>query len=80
MRSLIEKSVGAGRHLAIWLVWQATGTSLVQDRTPDDAMLGAPFTSCPRTGLAVPECSCPRCIEDQVRRHRPELFRRPHAA
>jgi hypothetical protein len=75
MDSLIRRPVSAGRHLAVWLVWQATGTSLVRDsssraRTPGGA-LGA---RCPITGLGVPECSCPRCIEEQVRDHRPDLF------
>jgi len=30
--------------------------------------------SCPRTGLAVPECSCERCLTEQLRRFRPTLL------
>lgn len=31
--------------------------------------------SCPQTGLAVPECSCQRCIEEQLREFQPQLLR-----
>jgi len=33
------------------------------------------MTICPRTGLAVPECSCPRCVEAQLRRFHPATLR-----
>gem|GEM_PF-6213155 len=29
---------------------------------------------CPTTGLTIPECSCRRCVEDQLRRHAPWLL------
>ncbi len=29
MRQLIKTPIRAGRHLAIWLVWQSTGITLV---------------------------------------------------
>jgi hypothetical protein len=29
MRQLITTPIRAGRHLAIWLVWQSTGITLV---------------------------------------------------
>jgi hypothetical protein len=29
MRELITTPIRAGRHLAIWLVWQSTGVTLV---------------------------------------------------
>jgi hypothetical protein len=31
---------------------------------------------CFLSGISIPECSCPRCLEDQVRRFRPALGRR----
>jgi hypothetical protein len=30
--------------------------------------------NCMRTGISVPECSCPRCIEQLIRRHSPDLL------
>ena len=30
--------------------------------------------SCPDTGIAVPECSCRRCLEEMLRRFQPELL------
>jgi hypothetical protein len=70
MRAFIETSADAARHLGVWLVWQATGTSLIEDRGPLRAASGgSPAARCARTGLWIPECSCPRCIEDQLRRH-----------
>jgi hypothetical protein len=30
--------------------------------------------SCPQTGLAVPECSCPRCLEEQLKQFQPALL------
>jgi hypothetical protein len=33
------------------------------------------MTSCPQTGLTVPECSCPRCLEEQLRQFQPTLLR-----
>jgi hypothetical protein len=29
---------------------------------------------CPQTGVTVPECSCPRCLHEQLRRFQPELL------
>jgi hypothetical protein len=29
------------------------------------------MSTCPNTGLTLPECSCARCIEDQLRRFAP---------
>jgi hypothetical protein len=29
---------------------------------------------CPETGLAVPECSCKRCLEVMLRRFSPDVF------
>jgi hypothetical protein len=29
---------------------------------------------CPQTGVTVPECSCPRCLQDQLRRFQPDLL------
>jgi hypothetical protein len=75
MPSMFEKSVSAWRHLAVWLIWQATGTSLIEDGLRRNRPGGErPAARCPRTGLGVPECSCPHCISEQVRQHRPELF------
>jgi hypothetical protein len=31
---------------------------------------------CPTTGIAIPECSCGRCIEEQIRHHSPALLDR----
>ena len=30
--------------------------------------------SCPETGLAVPECSCKRCLETMLREFSPDLL------
>jgi hypothetical protein len=30
------------------------------------------MSSCPHTGLSVPECSCTRCIEQQLERFAPD--------
>jgi len=30
MRQLIKTPIRAGRHLAVWLVWQSTGITLVR--------------------------------------------------
>jgi hypothetical protein len=38
------------------------------------------MASCPVTGVAIPECSCAHCLEDQVRRFRPTLLEREPAA
>jgi hypothetical protein len=35
---------------------------------------------CPVTGVAIPECSCAHCLEDQVRRFRPVLLEPKPAA
>jgi hypothetical protein len=32
------------------------------------------MTVCRDTGVSVPECSCPRCLEAQVRKHQPGLL------
>jgi hypothetical protein len=29
---------------------------------------------CPETGLSIPECSCRRCLEEQVARMMPQLL------
>jgi hypothetical protein len=29
------------------------------------------MSTCPQTGLTLPECSCSRCIEDQLKRFAP---------
>ena len=29
------------------------------------------MSTCPNTGITLPECSCSRCIEDQLRRFAP---------
>jgi hypothetical protein len=39
-----------------------------------------PETRCLHTGLGVPECSCPNCVEDQLRRYRPDLSAGARAA
>jgi hypothetical protein len=31
-------------------------------------------TTCPTSGLTIPECSCTGCLTDQVRRFRPQLL------
>jgi len=31
---------------------------------------------CPLTGVTIPECSCQRCIEEQIRHHSPALLDR----
>jgi hypothetical protein len=31
--------------------------------------------SCSQTGLAIPECSCARCLTEQLRRFQPALLR-----
>jgi hypothetical protein len=38
------------------------------------------MASCPVTGVAIPECSCAHCLEDQVRRFMPVLLERKAAA
>jgi hypothetical protein len=38
------------------------------------------MATCPVTGVAIPECSCAHCLEDQVRRFRPLLLERKAAA
>jgi hypothetical protein len=35
---------------------------------------GAGQRRCPETGLAVPECSCRRCLELMLREFSPDLF------
>jgi len=37
---------------------------------------GGPTRRCPHTGLTIPECSCPRCLEEQLRRFQPALLRK----
>jgi len=32
MRRLVTAPIRAGRHLAIWLVWQSTGITLVRNQ------------------------------------------------
>jgi len=34
---------------------------------------------CPNTKLTIPECSCSKCLEDQVRRAAPALLERQDA-
>lgn len=34
---------------------------------------------CPNTELAIPECSCSKCLEDLVRRAAPALLERQDA-
>jgi hypothetical protein len=34
MRHFVKAPIRAGRHLAIWLVWQSTGVSLVNRAEP----------------------------------------------
>jgi hypothetical protein len=29
---------------------------------------------CPKTGITVPECSCPDCIAGQIRQYQPALL------
>jgi hypothetical protein len=31
---------------------------------------------CPLTGVSIPECSCQRCIEEQIRHNSPALLDR----
>jgi hypothetical protein len=31
---------------------------------------------CPQTRLTIPECSCDRCVEEQIRRFMPVLLER----
>jgi hypothetical protein len=38
------------------------------------------MTSCPNTGLTVPECSCPHCLEEQLRQFQPTLLRESQVA
>ncbi|HEY8002325.1 MAG: hypothetical protein ACHQJ5_09825 [Vicinamibacteria bacterium] len=38
------------------------------------AIRGAGARQCPDTGLAVPECSCKRCLELMLREFSPELM------
>lgn len=35
---------------------------------------GSRERSCPETGLAVPECSCKRCLEAMLREFSPDLL------
>jgi hypothetical protein len=35
---------------------------------------GSSMPVCPQTGVTVPECSCPRCLQEQLRRFQPELL------
>jgi hypothetical protein len=35
---------------------------------------GSDTSRCPYTGLSQPECSCPRCLTDQIRRFQPDLL------
>ena len=37
------------------------------------------MSTCPHTGLSVPECSCVRCIEEQLQRFAPGRSVRRHA-
>jgi hypothetical protein len=32
MRSLVTAPIRAGRHLAIWIVWQSTGVTLISSQ------------------------------------------------
>jgi hypothetical protein len=32
MASIFNRALGAGRHMAVWAVWQSTGTSLLEPR------------------------------------------------
>ena len=37
------------------------------------------MSTCPHTGLTVPECCCARCIEEQLQRFAPERSARREA-
>jgi hypothetical protein len=34
MRNLVKVPIRAGRHLAIWIVWQSTGVTLIPAQRP----------------------------------------------
>jgi len=36
----------------------------------------SPKAQCPNTRLTIPECSCSRCLEEQIRRVAPALLER----
>jgi hypothetical protein len=40
----------------------------------------SPMAKCPNTRLTIPECSCERCLEEQIRRAAPALLEKDHAA
>ena len=37
-------------------------------------MRRAAISTCPGTGITVPECSCPECISEQIQRYQPALL------
>jgi hypothetical protein len=45
------------------------------DPAPSPSRIALPPV-CSFSGVSIPECSCPRCLEDQVRRFRPALLDR----
>jgi hypothetical protein len=40
----------------------------------------SPMAKCPNTRLTIPECSCERCLEEQIRRAAPALLEKNQAA
>jgi len=53
MRRLATAPIRAGRHLAIWLVWQSTGITLVRTQPRSfHPGAGAGFSPTPPSGLA----------------------------
>lgn len=38
------------------------------------------MAKCPNTRLTIPECSCERCLEEQIRRAAPALLEKDRAA
>ena len=38
------------------------------------------MAKCPNTRLTIPECSCARCLEEQIRRVAPALLEKDHSA
>jgi hypothetical protein len=38
------------------------------------------MAKCPNTRLTIPECSCQRCLEEQIRRVAPALLEKNHSA
>jgi hypothetical protein len=40
----------------------------------------SPMAKCPNTRLTIPECSCERCLEEQVRRVAPALLEKGQGA